>query len=482
MRANRSRLHSFGAIGITAAVLCGASASVATAKSVMPTVAPNAPTLSLVVAGGASASTGQSAPGTGSGATATRVPLGALPAGADSRTVARSNGQLPPSDPNRSSRRQRVTPGDAPGELSNPTTGTTTGDSGSAVTGTTGDSVSPDQSPPQATATPAPITPSAPATAGPSSPSAVRGAVPPADRGLPADRSPTIVPPTAPNAGPGSTGAPAPNPVAAAPGATRCSGSGAGAMSTGHCKGTPPASGGPARSTSYAVGPPPPRPAPPAPGPVATAPTTVEPPHTQPVATGAVATGPVATGAVATEPVATPPISVQTAPVPGRQVMPRLHRLQTLVTRWLRTGKHGAPAFAPLHPPVARPSLLAVAAGWRQDAPSFTDAVIGKAARAPAARHLERSSPPAVPGSRRITAGGSTAEVAADAPPAQRLLPIGGPTATGASGGLGSAAPPVAAVFAALALSLATILLAPLSLDLASWRSTLLTSRLEHPG
>jgi hypothetical protein len=41
---------------------------------------------------------------------------------------------------------------------------------------------------------------------------------------------------------------------------------------------------------------------------------------------------------------------------------------------------------------------------------------------------------------------------------------------------------PVKAVFAALAFSLATILLTRLSLDLASWRSTLLTARLEHPA
>lgn len=57
------------------------------------------------------------------------------------------------------------------------------------------------------------------------------------------------------------------------------------------------------------------------------------------------------------------------------------------------------------------------------------------------------------------------------------------PPATAAeSGGLGSVAPPVAAVFAALALSFATILLARFYLDPASWRSTLLTLRLENPG
>jgi hypothetical protein len=73
------------------------------------------------------------------------------------------------------------------------------------------------------------------------------------------------------------------------------------------------------------------------------------------------------------------------------------------------------------------------------------------------------------------------AGVASYTPPAQVRLPLGGATA-GASSGLGSPAPPVAAFFAALSLSLATILLARFSLDRASWRSTLLASRLEHPG
>ncbi|MBV8928183.1 MAG: hypothetical protein JO152_03550 [Mycobacteriaceae bacterium] len=152
------------------------------------------------------------------------------------------------------------------------------------------------------------------------------------------------------------------------------------------------------------------------------------------------------------------------------------------MTRWLRTGTHGALAFAPGQQPVARLSSHTAAAGWLQDPPSFTDFVIATARKASAARHLERSSRAAAPGSRRIVASRSTPEAASVAPPAQRRLPIGGPTAAGASGGLGSAAPPVAAVFAALALSLATILLARFSLDLARWRSTLLTSRLEHPG
>jgi hypothetical protein len=69
--------------------------------------------------------------------------------------------------------------------------------------------------------------------------------------------------------------------------------------------------------------------------------------------------------------------------------------------------------------------------------------------------------------------------IAAYVPPAPTRPPIGGAAAGG--GGFSSPAPPIAALFAALALSLTTILLARLSLDLASWRSTLLASRLEHP-
>jgi hypothetical protein len=72
-------------------------------------------------------------------------------------------------------------------------------------------------------------------------------------------------------------------------------------------------------------------------------------------------------------------------------------------------------------------------------------------------------------------------DAASYAPPAQTRLPIGGATA-GGGGGAGSAAPHAGAMFVALALSLATILLGRVSLDLASWRSTLLASRLERPG
>jgi hypothetical protein len=67
------------------------------------------------------------------------------------------------------------------------------------------------------------------------------------------------------------------------------------------------------------------------------------------------------------------------------------------------------------------------------------------------------------------------------APPVQTRLPVGG-AAAATGGGIGSVAPSVVAEFEALALALATMLLARFSLDHAAWRSILLASRLERPG
>ena len=67
------------------------------------------------------------------------------------------------------------------------------------------------------------------------------------------------------------------------------------------------------------------------------------------------------------------------------------------------------------------------------------------------------------------------------APPVQTRLPLGG-AAAASGGGVGSVAPSVVAEFEALAIALATVLLARFSLDRAAWRSALLASRLEHPG
>jgi len=65
--------------------------------------------------------------------------------------------------------------------------------------------------------------------------------------------------------------------------------------------------------------------------------------------------------------------------------------------------------------------------------------------------------------------------------PDQTRLPVGGGAVAG-GGGAGSVAPSVAADFDTLALALATILLARWFLERATWRSTLLASRLERPG
>ena len=67
------------------------------------------------------------------------------------------------------------------------------------------------------------------------------------------------------------------------------------------------------------------------------------------------------------------------------------------------------------------------------------------------------------------------------APTVQTRLPVGG-AAAASGGGVGSVASSVVAEFEALALALATILLARFSLDHAMWPSALLASRLEHPG
>jgi hypothetical protein len=60
-------------------------------------------------------------------------------------------------------------------------------------------------------------------------------------------------------------------------------------------------------------------------------------------------------------------------------------------------------------------------------------------------------------------------------------VPDGGASAA-SGGGVGSVAASVVADLKALALALATMLLVRFSLDRATWRSTLLASRLEHPG
>ena len=105
----------------------------------------------------------------------------------------------------------------------------------------------------------------------------------------------------------------------------------------------------------------------------------------------------------------------------------------------------------------------------------------GLASAAAAPRRPEASpKPPSVPRPRATTPP-AIAHVLSPAPTVQTRLPVGG-AAAATGGGVGSVASSVVAEFEALALALATILLVRLSLDRAMWRSTLLGSRLEHPG
>jgi hypothetical protein len=155
------------------------------------------------------------------------------------------------------------------------------------------------------------------------------------------------------------------------------------------------------------------------------------------------------------------------------------------VTQWLRPQTQAAsPETAPASPlpPAGDRSSLAVAAGSLHLFAAANDLGTAKATKAAPARRLERLFRPPPRVSPSATAARSIPQPATYGPPAQTPLPIGGATAAGSGGGLGSAAPPVEAVFVALALLLATTLLTRLSLDPASWRSTLLASRLEHPG
>jgi hypothetical protein len=270
MRGNRSWLDSFGAIGITTPLLCGSSAAAETAETAVPAVAPNAAGASPSAVRGGSASASELVQGVVAGATGSGGRLAERPAAAHAQTVGPFMGHLTPMDPNRASRRLRVTTGDASRQLSSSATGART--SGSAAPG---------QSFPQAKPTAAPVNAGAPATVRPSPPSGARGAVPLAHPGPPASPAPRRHRPSdRAHAGPGSTHPPLTNP-AAAPGATRYNVTQPVATSA-----------TPAPSASQPVASSPSAPAPPAPRPVATAPA---------------ATGPVAAGPVATKPVATPP-------------------------------------------------------------------------------------------------------------------------------------------------------------------------------
>ncbi len=253
---------------------------------------------------------------------------------------------------------------------------------------------------------------------------------------------------------------------------------------------TPPAVAAPPSATGAATQPSVTRP--PATQPVAAAPQTSVPPATQPVATPPSATSPVATEPVATEPVATQSLQAQSAPLSAGNRTRRLHQRQTLVTEWLRAEKDQAkgpltPPDSPLSPAPSHPSWelakvpLGPAIGSSRVLASDAQRESGLASVAAAPRRPERAqNPPSVAPPRAATQP-PIPQALSSAPTVQTRLPVGG-AAAATGGGVGSVAPSVVADFEALALALATILLVRFSLARATWRSTLLASRLEHPG
>ena len=243
-------------------------------------------------------------------------------------------------------------------------------------------------------------------------------------------------------------------------------------------------------SRPAATKPPPTQPA--APAPPTRAPNATPPVATPPTATNPVATEPVATEPVATEPVATQSLKARSAPPsPGNRAR-TLHQLQTLVTQRLRAEQHQvarsgtAPDSRPSSPP-SQPSpglakgQLGPATGSPQILARDTDLESGSTSVAAATRRPEQSLKPPSVGRSRAAAPPPTPQALSPAPPVQTRLPVGG-AAAATGGGIGSVAPSVLADFEPLALALATILLARFALDRAMWRSTLLASRLEHPG
>ena len=226
--------------------------------------------------------------------------------------------------------------------------------------------------------------------------------------------------------------------------------------------------------------------------PVAAAPPTSVSNATQPVATPPSATNPVATDPVATEPVATPALKAQSNQLsPGTRTWTP-HRLQTLVTQWLRAEKDQVTrllkrADSPVSPSPSHPTwalakgTLGPAAGSPRVLADNAEPESGSASMAAAPRRPEQSPKPPSVSPPRAASSPPIRQALSPAPPIQTRLPVGG-AAAATGGGVGSVAPSVVAEFEALALALATIFLVRFSLDRATWRSTLLASRLEHPG
>ena len=225
--------------------------------------------------------------------------------------------------------------------------------------------------------------------------------------------------------------------------------------------------------------------------PVATSPSVAGLTVTQPVAAPPTATSRVATGLVATKRVATPSLRARSASLsPGRRTG-RLHYLQTFVTQWLRAEKDQAsrvvtPPDLPLSPAPGHPSWgvatgpLGPAIGSPRLA-GDTELETGLASVAAAPRRPERAQKPPSVAPPRAATPPPIPQALSPAPPVHTRLPVGGAAAS-TGGGVGSVAPSVVAELQAIALALATILLVRFSLDRAMWRSTLLASRLEHPG
>jgi hypothetical protein len=200
------------------------------------------------------------------------------------------------------------------------------------------------------------------------------------------------------------------------------------------------------------------------------------------VATPATATNPVATGSVATGPVATPSAGAQTdPPSPGNRAR-RVRQPKILLTRWL-----GADVNRRVTPPVTPPShpslglagrLLGAAAATPNVVAGRTDLENISASVAVAARrHVESAKPPTVARPRAT----KPPQIPRSTVPVVQRLPIGGAPAAG-GGGSGSAAPSVVVEFVVLALLFGLMLVARFYPEHATWRTTLLASRLERPG
>lgn len=221
-------------------------------------------------------------------------------------------------------------------------------------------------------------------------------------------------------------------------------------------------------------------------------PPAARPAASQLVSTPSPATGPVATEPVATEPVATQSVRARSAPASAGNRTRRLHQFHLLVTQWLRARRnpaalaitaldaplspspnHPAPGLArgPLAPATGSPPVVVGDAG--PESRSAHEAVAPpRPAESPRPRSVARPGVDTPPPNRHATSS---------PPPVRTRLPVGG-TAAATGGGIASAAPSVVAEFQALALALATLLLARFSLDRATWRSRSFVSRLEHPG